>query len=133
MLSTLVCIPCVWSWDSCLWGSTVGPWWDGPGLVLFVDGACHGPVWHIEGFSAQLGVWSVEASGPEKEIQQLVELHAVSWAVRLAVSLRYRVVTLLSDAEVAECQFLGAEGAEPGPDGLGGGVGLVGAFQIPAS
>ena len=42
------------------WAAPVllGRWWEGPGPVLFVDGAHDGPSWRMGGFSEFLGVRS---------------------------------------------------------------------------
>ena len=84
----------------------LGWWWEGPGLVLFVDGAHDGPSWRMGGFSEFLGVRSYIARRLRAQSQQLVELQSLFWGVRLAVALGYATVTLVSDSEVAIAQFL---------------------------
>ena len=84
----------------------LGRWWEGPGLVLFVDGAHDGPSWRMGGFSEFLGVRSYIAQRWRVQSQQLVELQPLVWGVRLAVALRCTTVTLVSDSEVAIAQFL---------------------------
>ena len=84
----------------------LGRWWEGPGLVLFVDGAHDGPSWRMGGFSEFLGVRSVVARRLRAQSQQLVELQSLAWGVRLAARLAYATVTLVSDSEVAIAQLL---------------------------
>ena len=55
----------------------LGRWWEGPGLVLFVDGAHDGPSWRIGGFSEFFGVRSVVARPLRAQSQQLVELRSL--------------------------------------------------------
>ena len=86
----------------------LGRWWEGPGLVLFVDGAHDGPSWRMGGFSEFLGVWSYIVQQSRAQSQQLVELQSLVWGVRLAVALGYTTVTLVSDSEVAIAQLLQA-------------------------
>ena len=52
----------------------LGRWWEGPGLVLFVDEAHDGPSWRMGGFSEFLGVRSTVARRLRAQSQQLVEL-----------------------------------------------------------
>ena len=82
------------------------PWWEGPGLALFVDGAHDGPSWRMGGFSEFLGVRSYVARRLRAQSQQLVELQSLAWGIRLAVRLRYTTVTLVSDFEMAIAQLL---------------------------
>ena len=84
----------------------LGRWREGPGLVLFVDGAHDGPSWRMRGFWEFLGIRSYVARRLRAQSQQLVELHSLAWGVRLAVALGYTTVTLVSDSEVAIAQFL---------------------------
>ena len=56
----------------------LGRWWEGPGLVLFVDGAHDGPSWRMGGFSEFLGVRSVVARRLKAQSQQLVELQSLA-------------------------------------------------------
>ena len=91
----------------CRGGVDMGRWWEGPGLVLFVDGAHDGPGWRMGGFSSQVGVRSALARVCSAESQQLVELQALAWGVRLAGRLGYRVLTLISDSEVGIAQLMG--------------------------
>ena len=84
----------------------LGRWWEGPGLVLFVDGAHEGPSWRMGGFSKFLGVRSYVARRLRAQSQQLVELRSLVWGVRLAVRMGYTTVTLLSDSEVVIAQLL---------------------------
>ena len=86
----------------------LGRWWEGPGLVLFVDGTHDGPSWRMGGFSEFLGERSYVARRLRAQGQQLVELHSLFWGVRLAVALGYATVTLVSDSEVAIAHFLQA-------------------------
>ena len=79
----------------------LGWWWEGPGLVLFVDGAHDGPSWRMGGFLEFLGVQSYVARRLRAKSQQLVELQSLCWGVRLAVALGYATVTLVSDSGVA--------------------------------
>ena len=72
----------------------LGRWWEGPGLVLFVDGAHDGPSWRMGGFSEFLGVRPYIARRLRAQSQQLVELQSLFWGVRLAVALGYTAVTL---------------------------------------
>ena len=51
----------------------LGRWWEGPGLVLFVDGAHDSSSWRVGGFSAFLGVRSEVARRLRAQSQQLVE------------------------------------------------------------
>ena len=57
----------------------LGRWWEGPGLVLFVDGAHDGPARRMGGFSEFLGVRSVVAGCLRAQSQQLVELQSLVW------------------------------------------------------
>ena len=84
----------------------LGRWWEGPGLVLFVDGAHDGPSWRMGGFSEFLGVRSYVARRLRAQSKQLVELQSLCWGVRLAVALGYATATLVSDSEVAIAHFL---------------------------
>ena len=54
----------------------LGRWWEGPGLVLFADGAHDGPFWRIGGFSEFLGVRSLVGRRMKVHRQQLVELQS---------------------------------------------------------
>ena len=73
----------------------MGEWWDGPGLVLFVDGARDGPHWRMGGFSEQVVVRSTVAERLRSQSQQLVELPSLAWVFRLASRLGYTTVTLI--------------------------------------
>ena len=84
----------------------LGRWWEGPGLLLFVDGTHDGPSWRMGGFSEFPGVRSYIARRLRAQSQQLVELQSLFGGVRLAVALGYTAVTLVSDSEVAIAQFL---------------------------
>ena len=84
----------------------LGRWWEGPGLVLFVDGAHDGPSRRIGGFSEFLGVRSYIARRSRAHSQWLVELQSLFWGLRVVVALGYTTVTLVSDLEVAIAQFL---------------------------
>ena len=84
----------------------LGRWWEGAGLVLFVDGAHDGPSWRVGGFSIFPGVRSDVARRLRAQSQQLVVLQSLVWGTRLAVCLRYTTVTLVSDSEVAIAQLL---------------------------
>ena len=59
----------------------VGKWWEGPGLVLFVDGAHDGPFWRMGGFSEHVGVRSVVAVRLKSQSHRLVELQSLAWGV----------------------------------------------------
>ena len=84
----------------------LGRWWEGPGLVLFVDGAHNGPSRRMGGFSEFLGVRSVVARRLRAQSQPLVELLSLARGVRLASRMGYTTVTLVSDSEVAIAQLL---------------------------
>ena len=84
----------------------LGRWWEGPGLVLFVDGAHGGLSWRMGGFSDFLGVRSVVPRRVRSQSKRLVELQSLVWRVRLAPRLGYTTVTLVSDSEVAIAQQL---------------------------
>ena len=84
----------------------LGRWWEGPGLVLFVNGAHDGPLWRMGGFSEFMGVRSYVARHLRAQSQQLVELQSLCLGVRLSVELGYAAVTLVSDSEVAIAQCL---------------------------
>ena len=74
----------------------LGRWWEGFGLVLFVDGAHDGPSWRMGGFSEFLGVRSVVARRLHAQSPQPVELQSLVWGVRLAVRLGYTTLTLVA-------------------------------------
>ena len=84
----------------------LGRWWEGPGLVFFVDGAHDGPSWRMGGFSEFLGVRCVVARRLRSQSRQLVELRSLVSGVRLVARLGYTTVTLVSDLEVAIAQLL---------------------------
>ena len=84
----------------------LGRWWEGPGLVLFVDGDHYGPSWRMGGFSEFLGVRFVVACRLRVQSQQLVELQSLAWGVRLASRMGYATVTLVRDSEVVIAQLL---------------------------
>ena len=87
-------------------GALVGDWWNGPALVLFVDGAHDGLHWRMGGFTEQVRVRSEVAERLRSQSQQLVELHISAWGVRLVSRLGYTTVTLSSDSEVAIAELL---------------------------
>ena len=84
----------------------VGKWWEGLGLVLFVDGAHDGPFWRMGGFSKHIGFKLAIGVHLRSLSQQLVELQSLAWGVCLAIRLGYASATLVSDSEVAIAQLL---------------------------
>ena len=74
--------------------------------MFFVDGAHDGPSWRMGGFSEFLGFRSLVARRLRSYSQQLVDLHSLVWAVRLAARLGFTTVTLMSDLEVAIARLL---------------------------
>ena len=77
-----VCRPCVSNWVSIgvsklYWG--LGRWWEGPGVVLFVDGAYDGLSGRMGGFPEFLGFRSAVATRLRSQGQQLVELQSLAW------------------------------------------------------
>ena len=79
----------------------MGRRWEGPSLIVFVDGAHDGLFWRTGGFSEFVGVRSEIAMRLRSRSQQLVELQSLAWGVRLAIQFGYALVTLVSDSEVA--------------------------------
>ena len=77
-------------------------WWDGPELVLFVDGAHDRPHWCMGGFSEQVGVRSTVAERMRSQSHE----QSLAWGVRLASRLGYATVTLISDSEAAIARLL---------------------------
>ena len=88
--------------ETCLSPSVV---WTGD-LLACVDGARDAGRWRVGALVPCFGVRSFFPAYKRYASQQNTELHAVSWAVRLAVRLGVRSVTVCSDSKVAIAQGL---------------------------